>query len=243
MERIEYPVDLASIRTPKGKQANWAYRLHTNDWNTLNASLGPNDEYGTAGLALEGWALDIGGYLGSVGIALAIDNPSLHVVIVEPVPDNQELIERNVALNDVADRVTLVKGAAGGPGITTSEIRYRYVGDPNLEHHAFVGNTSLAYDHGGETPHLADNVNTFGLDVFLDEWEVDPVFTKIDCEGGEWEILTSPELNAHLPYIVGEAHAVRGHRGRDIVDVLKETHRVELIGTGDGTIEFKAWRR
>ncbi len=68
------------------------YRTNTNDWNTIYASM-VEDEYRIKDFyPLSGVALDIGAYVGSVGIALAIDNPSLHVICVEPVPGNIELI-------------------------------------------------------------------------------------------------------------------------------------------------------
>jgi hypothetical protein len=47
-----------------------------------------------------------------VGIALALDNPGLQVTIIEPVPDNCDLIERNIEANGVGDRVTFEVASA-----------------------------------------------------------------------------------------------------------------------------------
>jgi FkbM family methyltransferase len=222
--------------------ARFLYREGTNDWNTVNSCLGTNDEYGLAGRKIVGDVLDVGGYLGSVGVTIAIDNPGARVVIVEPVPWNARLIKQNAAVNGVEDRVTVFEGACGPEGVTKSEIRFGYVGDANLEHHAFVGNTSLAYDNGGDTQHEVAEVETLGLQEVLDRFEIETaVYAKIDCEGGEWTFLDAPAAQLkRLPYIVGEAHAVRGHRGRDIVPMLKATHRVELSGEPDGTCGFTA---
>jgi hypothetical protein len=64
---------------------------------------------------------------------------------------------------------------------------------------------------------------------------------KIDCEGGEWAFLDDPYLGqAACRVILGEAHAVRGHRGDDIVGLLEATHDVTIIGDGAGTCEFRA---
>lgn len=225
--------------TPNGNPIIVRFRQDTNDWNTIEACLGTNDEYGLKGREIEGTALDVGGYLGSVGIAIAVDHPQAQVIIVEPVPWNAELIRTNIARNQVGDRVTVFEGAVGKAGQKTSEIRYGYRGDVNLEHHAFVGNTSLAYDDGGITPHDTSDVPTLGLAELLRRYKVKHVdFMKIDCEGGEWAFLDTDLSKVGM--IVGEAHAVRGHTGADIVDLLAQTHDVTLTGIPEGTCGFSA---
>src|SRR6185369_11814003 len=119
---------------------------------------------------------DVGGYLGSVGIALAIDNPGLEVTIIEPVPPNADLIERNIAANGVGDRVYVIRGAVGD-GTHPVTVAYGYTGDEAAEHHAFVGNSTLGLDHPGET---VTYIHPFTL-AQIGERD----FMKIDCEGGE----------------------------------------------------------
>lgn len=229
-----YEIEQGQFRTPAGNAVTMLYRRGTNDWNTLNASL-DQDEYKLPS-GRSGNALDVGGYLGSVGIALAKDNPGLRVTIVEPVPDNADLIERNVALNDLTDRVTLVRGAVGKGGEQV-DVWYGYRGTEVAEHHAFVGNSSLAYDNGGALDHQERTYTGLGLAQFL------PLdFLKIDCEGGEWAFLDSPSV-AEVATIIGEAHSVRGRKGRDIIDLLAATHDVTIDGDGEGTCEFWAVRR
>jgi FkbM family methyltransferase len=240
---------VAEFRTPRGRPALMTIRDGTNDWNTLNACM-TEDEYQLRSFNGNGWALDIGGYLGGVGIGLALDNPGLRVLIVEPVPDNIRLIKDNIARNGVGDRVTLIEGAIGDGGPV--EVWHGYQGTVTAEHHRFVGNSSLAYDHGGELQHdtttyesltLADLLNIIDASGTVTKWQdrwtrIDLI--KIDCEGGEWEFLASPETwKAHL--ILGEAHATRGHRGDDIVPLLEAAaFDVTVIGDGAGTCEFRA---
>lgn len=240
IDHIEYQEAIGSFQTPHGRPIKFFYREGTNDWNTVASCLGSNDEYGLRSLTVTGWAVDVGGYLGSVGITVAVDNPTARVLIVEPVPDNAALCRRNAELNGVSDRVYVFEGAAGKPGKSTSEIRFRYVGDPNLEHHAFVGNTSLAYEFGGDTPHLTRTVETLGLAALLKRFGItEPDFLKIDCEGGEWPFFTAARSDLlRLPLIVGEAHPVQGHVIDEIVTVLGATHDV----TVDGWL-FRAVRR
>lgn len=241
-----YETQTGVFRTPHGRSVEMAIRADTNDWNTLQACM-TEDEYGLRDYRIDGAAIDIGGYLGGVGIGLALDNPEARVIIVEPVPPNAALIRQNIALNGVTDRVTLIEGAAGGPDPV--HVWYGYRGTELAEHHAFVGNSTLAYDNGGELAHeevvhevpwsLADLIKASGAE------RVDIV--KIDCEGGEWVILADPAVS-RVDLIVGEAHSVRGHRGSDIVDLLADTHVVTLTGNPDdiaagGTCGFVAVRR
>lgn len=229
------------FRTPRGRAADMTFRIGTNDWNTLNACM-TEDEYGLRDWRGTGWAIDIGGYLGGVGIGLALDNPELRVLIVEPVPDNARLIGENIARNGVGDRVTLIEGAAGD-GSPVS-VWYGYRGTESLEHHRFVGNSSIAYDTAGEFAHeTSEFAASRTLRSLVAETGAERIaLLKIDCEGGEWEILTDSTV-ALVDYIVGEAHSVRGHRGDDVHGLLDATHLVTIQGDPAATCEFRAVAR
>jgi FkbM family methyltransferase len=231
---------VVQFRTPKGRDVEMTIRDGTNDWNTLNACMS-EDEYGLRDWSGTGWALDIGGYLGGVGIGLALDNPDLRVLIVEPVPDNIRLIKANIERNNVGDRVTLIEGAIGDGGPVS--VWHGYQGTPEGEHHRFVGNSSLAYDHGGELRHEETVYDSLTLGDLLSTYPPgnDPGFSlvKIDCEGGEWAFLDDV-LVANCDVILGEAHSVRGKKGKDIADLLGATHDVTIIGDGEATCEFRA---
>jgi len=223
-----------AFRTPNGRAVVFRYRTETNDWNTLNAST-TEDEYGLRGQEITGDVLDVGGYLGSVGIAIAIDNPDVRVTIIEPVPPNAALIRQNIERNHVGDRVTLIEGAVGKGGEKVA-VWYGYRGTETAEHHAFVGNSSIAYDHGGELDHDEVTYTARSLDSLVGDGLA---FLKIDCEGGEWAFLHGPALKK-VERIVGEAHSVRGKVGGDIVGLLSGTHDVTLTGDPAGTCEFSA---
>lgn len=231
---IAYAPAIGTFRTPGGRTATMHYRQETNDYNTLTASM-DQDEYRLPSM-MAGVGVDVGGYLGSVGIALALDNPAMYVLIVEPVPDNADLIEANIVANGVDDRVILRRGAVGKGGEPV-DVWFRYQGSVSLDHHAFVGNSSLAYSNGGEARHETVSYVAIGLSELLHELgSID--FLKIDTEGAEWAFLDSPDAK-RIPLIVGEAHAVRGHQGRDIMALLPD-HDVTLSGDESGTCEFRA---
>lgn len=238
---LEYRETESLFATPNGRPIVFRYRSDTNDWNTISACT-DGDEYGLKGLVIDGPVVDVGGYLGSFGISAALDNP-VPVWIVEPVPYNAALIRQNVERNGVSDRVTVIEGAAGRGGEQV-DVWYGYRGNATAEHHAFVGNSSLAYDHGGELEHDSATYRALGLGELVDLVGGRIALLKIDCEGGEWTFLDSPYIG-HVDRIVGEAHAVRGHQGRDIIDLLAATHVVTLQPVpedpeGKGTCGFTA---
>jgi FkbM family methyltransferase len=225
IEADRYAERVAVFDTPGGHPITMHYRDGTNDWNTLTSSL-TEDEYQLP-QGISGHAVDVGGYLGSVGIALALDNPNLLVTIIEPVPPNADLIERNIEANGVGDRVTLIRGAVG-----SGVVEYGFHGDEAADHHTFVGNSSLGFDHAADT--------VVYTPMLLSEFTGAVSFLKIDCEGGEWEFFGEADEDIAIPLIVGEAHAVDGHMGIDIIDYLPD-HDVTLIGgSPDGTCGFRA---
>ena len=191
-------------KTPRGNRIKLLTRDGTNDWNTMSSII-THDEYDLAKLPrLSGTALDIGGYLGGVGAVLAIDNPGLQVVIVEPVPDNVEMIHQLLALNGLASRVEVIAGAVGGPADPSElEVAYGFWGSETATHHRFVGNSSMP---GLAPPQcLTKLVPRWTLSALLAR--VGPVvFAKVDCEGGEFGFLSEQTANAQVATIHGEWH-------------------------------------
>ena len=233
---IDYPLLTGDWTTPGGHPVSFTYREGTNDWNTLSSTMAPTDEYHLP-RGLSGVALDVGAYLGSVAVGLALDNPDLRVFAIEPVPDNIALIRRNLDLNGVS--VVLIEGAAGDG--SPVDVWYRYRGTPSLEHHAFVGNSSLAYDHGGEYEHETVTYTSISLASFIERFgRID--WLKIDCEGGEFAFLDSPAIG-DVGYIIGEWHSVRGYTRADLRALLDATHDVTFDHDDDTTGGFVAVRR
>src|SRR5213078_4552287 len=170
-----YAVEQKPFSTPRGNLVTLFVRDNTSDWNTCNSAL-TEDEYGLRDLYfLKGQkALDVGAYIGSVTIGLAIDNPDLEVIALEAVPPNVELLRLNLELNGLTERVKVIEGAACSPKRKTQNIAYGYRGSVLAEHHAFVGNSTLLEQ---ATDHDVAKSPCHPLSEFtpLD-------FLKIDCE-------------------------------------------------------------
>ena len=235
-----YDVAPAIFRTPKGVPVRVFLRDETNDWNTAYSALN-EDEYRLAGRDLSGLALDIGGHIGTVTLALAVDNPTLRVIVLEPIPENLVLLRDNLAANAVADRVTVVEGMAGKSG--RGQIRYAFKGNETALHHAYIGNSTLAVPEGD---HTIIDVPSYSLGDLIGDQEVTAL--KIDAEGGEYAFLgSSLDSLAQCALIYGEWHpnAPEGNNRTqgDILTLLSPTHEVTFSGPIGGPGGFVAVRR
>ena len=238
--------DLIDVHTssPRGNGATFVVREGTSDAATIHSTFHFDgklqDEYGLRDLHLEGWAIDVGAHVGTVAVALAIDNPSLRVIAVEAVPENAALVAINAERNGVADRVHVIAKAASGDE-EWAQLRYGPYEVPGIPpDHAmqvrFIGN--LFRDHGSRG--LTVRVPAVSLEALLDEFGIDRVaFMKIDCEGCEWAFLSSPAID-RVDLIHGEWH----DRAVDaITGLLAPTHRVEVLVDDGGVGMFRATRR
>lgn len=236
--RIDYREVTDTWTTPGGHPATFTYRSDTSDWNTISSIL-THDEYGFRGYDLAGLAIDVGAHIGGATIPLLLDNPELRVVAIEAIAENADLVQRNAEANGVADRLTLICGAAAGPGTQTADVFWRAQGSETVEHHAFIGNSDLVYAHG-DAGHETATVACHSLGSILGDEEA--TLVKIDCEGCEWSFLTDPAV-ANVETIVGEWHPVLGHERGDILDLLSATHAVVFSGLVEGPGAFQAVRK
>ena len=242
MTPLTYAEAQAQWLTPHGNLVTFFYRVDTNDWNTITSTMHPHDEYAIP-QGLTGVAVDLGAYLGTVAIGLAVDNPDLRVIAVEPVPPNADLIERNIEANGLQDRIELIRGAIGGPDDTEVKVWYGYQGTVAAEHHAFVGNSTLAYDNGGALVHDEVTYKAITLSDLVEMGGGYIDWLKIDTEGGEWAFLSDSEGLKHVGYMTGEWHPTRGHVIGDVLALLGDTHTVTFSGPQTGPGGFIATPR
>jgi FkbM family methyltransferase len=228
-------VERITTTTPRGNPVTLWHREDTSDLSIIFGTFSPwggpcEDEYGLAALHIDGLALDIGAHIGTIAIALLADNPECRVIAIEPLPENVEMIRRNLVENGYEDRCEVVWGAFGA-----SEIAYDYQGDSGAVDNRYVGNLSMfsgAYDHSVATvpqvklakliPHGAD-------------------FAKIDCEGCEWAALREAAAK-RIRHIIGEGHGGTAAYDWDarIIKLLGKTHDVRILKDGGGIGLFEA---
>jgi FkbM family methyltransferase len=224
-----------TMRTPRGTTVTMEVRPDTCDHNNVWSAC-QEDEYGLASVDLgDGWALDIGAHIGGVTVPLAVDNPRARIIAVEALSENVAVLQRNVEAAGVADRVTVLHAIANRPGIASGVVRWNFRGGEAATHHRYIGNAQrIPVDAQDEE--TVDCVSLADL-LAMAGGAVD--FVKIDCEGGEYDVLADPVVVQKVREYRGEHHA--GLEG--IVDLLGASHHVTLTGGVEAFGAFRAVAR
>lgn len=222
------------FRTPHGHAVRLRCRPGTNDAMMGESSI-LQDEYQLKQVELgTGVAVDVGAHIGMVAIALALDHPQARILAVEPVPENIQLMRENLDLNGVADRVTIMEGAAAGPTQRSVEIAYNFEGGEQERMHRFIGNQAMPAG-ARQTVITVPAVRLRDL-LKAAGGHIDLLVT--DCEGGEHALLAGTGL-AHVDDIRGEYHM----GWAALAQQLAATHDAEQISGSDGSGGFVARRR
>lgn len=148
--------------------------------------------------------IDIGGYIGDFALYAAKCLNASKVVVCEPSPRNWALLEKNVANNHFHDRIIMVNKA-----VTDGKEIMLNVDAPDRGQ-ARVSAYHPTNDQRRTVPvvTLSSLVEQHGLEI------ID--LLKIDCEGGEYDILlsTPSELFRRIRNIVFEYHEIAGFESK-----------------------------
>ena len=117
--------------------------------------------------------IDIGANIGDSAIYFALKGAK-HVYAFEPYPYSYNIANKNIRLNGLQDKITLVNQGCGGKD-TTIKI------DNNYEN--FIGTDLKSFKNGKE-------VKVTTIKEIIKEFNIKyPAVLKIDCEGCEYEVL------------------------------------------------------
>lgn len=236
----DVPQGTIGVYSPRGVYTILHHREGTSDLSTIGSTFRLwgklEDEYRLAELFLAPGSVfvDIGAHVGTVAIAVLVDNPDVRGIAVEPLAENVDVIARSAESAGVASRLTILH-AAIGPG-ETADIGYDFAGDDYLHNHRFIGGMA----NGLDTAQRRTTVPTVSLASLIEQAGGHIAAIKMDCEGCEWTILEDP-LIADVPFIVGEGHPFdwleRTHAALDA------THDIEVLDDRGGPGTFLAVKR
>ncbi|HZS13204.1 MAG TPA: FkbM family methyltransferase [Candidatus Dormibacteraeota bacterium] len=163
-------------------------------------------EYDVPGLD---WAsmrtiVDVGANVGMATMWMAQHAPEARFVAVEPAPSTARRLRANLDRNGLGDRVDVVVA-----GVASQRGRGSMVFDAGFSSHAFVEQSN------------AGEIELCTLDDVFDRTGEETVdLLKIDCEGGEYDILQGAVLR-RARAIVGEYHVIPGHHPEELSDRLR----------------------
>jgi len=169
--------------------------------------------YEQASLPLQdGWTVvDVGAALGDYAVWAARQIPSGRLIAVEPWPPSVSLLRSNLEKNRVYN-AEIYEGALSG---TNGKARLSF------QTNRAVQNTTTAQSQ----EHHSISVKTLTLASLFEQYGVSNCdYLKMDCEGGEYEILfsTSPQTLACVQRLCMEIHdGVNSHNRHEMITFLE----------------------
>ena len=183
------------------------YRNDTSDYNTLISILA-HDEYHVQKFDIQDGdvIIDIGSHIGAFPLLLSALGKKVGVYCYEPIPENYNLLFKNLEDNNLQDFGYCFQKAVAGKSDKKVKI---YYGDDSFDGlaHKFIG-TPIFSDLPDKEKNLCE-AETITLDEIFEQNKISACkLIKIDCEGFEYEIFehASDETLDKIEFIVGEHH-------------------------------------
>lgn len=177
------------------------FRPNTWDANIWNSIVNSN-EYGIVN-DWRGYVIDIGGHIGSFSYFMTTHKKTKKSIVIEPDPDNFRVLQHNLS-SLINENKVYALNAGIGPKNTNLSLFARV--DQN------TGGISYVPSNVGLVPtiHLDDLIKMVP--------ENEGILLKLDCEGCEYEALSTCTLLKRVNAIVGEFH----HRGENNQFTIKK---------------------
>ncbi len=123
--------------------------------------------------------IDIGGNVGDTAIYFALEGARM-VYMFEPYPYSCRIAAKNVALNNMLDKIQIINAACGGESKTITI-------DPNFRND---GASEIIQSTNGV------QIKQYTLDDIIREFNITDYVLKIDCEGAEDQIIKNASDSA-----------------------------------------------
>lgn len=222
------------LTSPRGRPTSFHVRDGTSDLSIAQSTFGwqqaSPDEYRLFDLHVAGLVVDVGAHIGTVAIAILMDNPQARVIAIEPIAENCAMIRATAEANRLSNRLTVIEGAIGA-----TSIPYDFTGSSYASDNRYIGGMASE----AETAQAIAEVPAVTLTEIVAKYG--PIEAlKLDCEGCEHSALADPAVR-DIPIIFGEGHG-QNWRAK-ITAALDATHDIDIIEDNGGTGVFRAVAR
>ena len=133
--------------------------------------------------------VDVGAHYGFYSILVGKSNPAVNILAFEPIPENYQVLTKNLKLNDIAGDTYKV-------ALSNKEGQNEFQVSAQSSQSGFIANPD-------EPVIKTINVNTVRLDQYKDSIKEGPILVKIDTEGHELSVLEG------MTEIIREAEDIR----------------------------------
>jgi FkbM family methyltransferase len=168
--------------------------------------------------------VDCGAHIGTFSLFVHTVNPSARLFILEPLPENAELLGRNLALNGIADATILRCALSGESGVRVLE---------RDDHHHFDAGHLSSRPAGSSRGVTVETVTLHELLASQSLQAID--LMKLDIEGSEFDVVEASlgDLARAVRRLVMEYHSdVRRDGRNELVDAL--------VGRGDFRLIYES---
>lgn len=144
--------------------------------------------------------IDIGGYIGDFSLYAVKYLNARRVIVYEPTAENFKILKQNIEENNYLDRITAVNKGVSDSDETILNVQINKSEEVHVSSYLYKGAEQR-------------RVPSITLSDLFEKHQLDSVdLLKIDCEGGEYDILSSvPEyLLKRIKNIAFEYHRVDG---------------------------------
>jgi len=152
--------------------------------------------------------VDIGANIGDTAIYFALKGAK-HVYAFEPYPYSYNIAKKNIKLNHLEDRITLLNEGCGKSGFVTIKEEYENTGGTDLKN----------FEEGKK-------IRIVSLDEIVRRFNLKHAALKVDCEGCEYDLIlnASDEALKAFDNIIIEYH----YGYRNLVNRLSNIFRVRF---------------
>lgn len=168
-------------------------------------------------LPADATVIDVGGYIGDFALYAASRLRAKTVVVYEPSPRNFVLLQRNIAVNQLTNRIIPVNKAIGTTGSVMMNTNSPDRDQVNVSSFGHTDSSDLVAVESDSLSDVLEQHRFAQVDLL-----------KLDCEGAEYDIIlnTPPEVLQRVRHIVFEHHEIDGGAQ------LLEATRSKLLGAG-----------